>query len=301
MLICGVGEVLWDIFPDKETFGGAALNFCANLQRLGDTATLVSAVGNDRLGRLAMDRMRLLGLDTRTIQQIADLPTGTATISTGPDGEPAFSISRPAAFDAISTDSSTVAYLLAADPSWLYFGTLLQTNPRIESFTAELAGKLRPAGTFYDMNLRPGHWNLPLVQRLSRLATIVKLNESEARILHDRTQTGYAPFSLDAFCRVWASTYDIEVICITLGGEGCLIYAQENVSLFPGYKVTVCDTVGSGDAFASAFLHGYSSGWPITHTARFANALGAIVASRAGATPDWTMDEILAMIPAHPG
>ncbi|MFP5231471.1 MAG: carbohydrate kinase family protein [Acidobacteriota bacterium] len=301
MLVCGVGEVLWDIFPDKETFGGAALNFCANLQRLGDAATLVSAVGNDRLGHLALERMHLLGLDTMAVQRVEDLPTGTAAISTGPDGEPAFSIPRPAAFDAISPDPSTVALLVAAAPRWLYFGTLLQTNPCMERFTTELACKLRPAGTFYDMNLRPGHWNLPLVQRLSQLSTIVKMNEAEARMLHAHTQSGHRAFSLDAFCRIWASTYDVEIICITLGGSGCLIYAQEDVLLVPGFKVTVCDTVGSGDAFASAFLHGYSSGWTIAQTARFANALGAIVASRAGATPDWTMDEIAAITPAYTG
>jgi fructokinase len=51
--------------------------------------------------------------------------------------------------------------------------------------------------------------------------------------------------------------------------------------------------VGAGDAFSAAFLHGHQIGWPIERTATFANALGAIVASRAGATPIWTTDECL--------
>lgn len=298
MLACGVGEVLWDIFPDKELFGGAALNFCANLQKLGGDALLLSAVGTDTRGKMAMERMRGLGLNTHAIQQVAAMPTGIATVSTGQDGEPGFCIPRPAAFDAMTLDPSTMAELVVANPSWLYFGTLLQTNPRVERFTAELASNLPDAKVFYDMNLRRGHWSLPLVKRLSRLATIVKLNESEAQTLHQLTQPKHIEFSFDSFCRAWASTYGIDVICVTLGGAGCVIYAQGKLLFVPGFKITVCDTVGSGDAFASAFLHGYALGWPVQESARFANALGAVVASLAGATPEWTMDDISAMTAA---
>jgi fructokinase len=55
--------------------------------------------------------------------------------------------------------------------------------------------------------------------------------------------------------------------------------------------VSVVDTVGAGDAFSAGFLHGYQRSWPLEHTARFANALGALVASRAGATPVFSLDE----------
>lgn len=74
-----------------------------------------------------------------------------------------------------------------------------------------------------------------------------------------------------------------------------MIYDKGSIYRVPGYAVEVCDTVGSGDAFAAAFLHGYDRGWPIVEAADFANALGALVASRAGATPDWTVNEVLAM------
>jgi len=301
VLACGVGEVLWDIFPDKEMFGGAALNFCANLQRLGDDALLLSAVGTDMRGKMAMERMHGLGLSTHGIQQVKSMPTGIATVSKGQDGEPGFCIPRPAAFDAMALDPSTMADLVAANPSWLYFGTLLQTNPQIERLTAELVSNLRDAKVFYDINLRRGHWTLPLVKRLSRLATIMKLNESEAQTLHELTQPENMRFSVDSFCKAWASSYGIDVICVTLGGAGCAIYAQEKLWFEPGFKVSVCDTVGSGDAFASGFLHGYALGWPVQEIARFANALGAVVASLAGATPQWTLDDISALTTTCPG
>ena len=59
----------------------------------------------------------------------------------------------------------------------------------------------------------------------------------------------------------------------------------------PGYPVHVLDTVGAGDAFAAAFLHGLGKGWPTPAVADFANRVGALVASRRGAIPDWTIAE----------
>jgi fructokinase len=300
MLVCGIGEVLWDVFPDHEKFGGAALNFCANLQRLGDQATLLSAVGKDEHGRMALEKMHSLGLSTNGVEEVEALPTGVATVGIATSGEPTFVIHRPAAFDAISIsiDSATTGKLKADGVKWIYYGTLLQTKPEIEHYTEDLARYLFPARGFYDINLRSGHWNLPLVKRLSELASVVKLNENEAQTLFALTQCGDTEFSLEGFCQMWASTFDVDVICVTLGPEGCMIYDKGSTYRVAGYAVEVCDTVGSGDAFAAAFLHGYDRGWPVSQTADFANALGALVASRAGATPDWTINEVVAMTQA---
>jgi fructokinase len=295
MRIWSIGEVLWDVFADHETFGGAPLNFCANLQRLGDQALLLSAVGDDPHGRLALERMRALGLTTEGIRVTRDLPTGVAIVNANELGEPTFAIPRPAAFDAVTLDRTTLAAAHEAQIDWLYFGTLLQTSPAIEQATTGLATQLTATRCFYDMNLRAGHWNLELVQRLSHLASILKLNDFEAETLFHLTRTGDAPYSLEEFCRAWARAYAIDVVCVTLGPAGCLIYDRGAFHRVPGCTVSVADTVGAGDAFAAAFLHGFHRGWPILRTARFANALGALVASRPGATPEWTVDEILAL------
>jgi fructokinase len=292
MRVWSVGEVLWDVFPDQERFGGAPLNFCANLRRMADNATLLSAVGNDEHGRLALETMRGLGLSTEHVAVIDGMATGTAVISTGTDGEPSFVIPRPAAFDRLAMGPELMYEATTSGLDWLYFGTLLQTEPGIEEFTTALASHLASTRCFYDMNLRAGHWNLELVQRLSKLASIIKLNEDEAETLFRLTEMDGVAFSLEGFCERWAATYGIDVMCVTLGPMGCLIYEQGTAHRVPGYKVTVCDTVGSGDAFAAAFLHGYDLGWPMLETAKFANALGALVASRAGATPEWTMAEV---------
>lgn len=295
MLIWSIGEVLWDVFAELETFGGAPLNVCANLQRLGDQALLLSAVGDDPRGRLALERMRALGLSLEGIRIVPGLPTGVALVEQNESGEASFAIPRPAAFDGLHTNPELIDAGRKAQIDWLYFGTLLQTNPAVEDFTTRLATQLTQTRNFYDMNLRTGHWNLELVQRLSHLATVLKLNDVEAEILFRLTGEENAVFSLEAFCSRWSSRYTIDVICVTLGSAGCMIYDRGTFHHVPGFKIVVGDTVGAGDAFAAGFLHGYHQGWSIVHTARFANALGALVASRIGATPPWTLDEVLSI------
>lgn len=295
MQVLSIGEILWDIFPNQELLGGAALNFSANIQRLGDSVALLTAVGDDARGRAARKAMKQLGLPTELVQMASGLATGVAQVNTTSNGEPSFEIPRPAAFDGLSMTADLRDAATRLRPDWLYFGTLLQIESQVEEMTRSFARSLPGVRCFYDMNLRPRQWNFPLVQRLCGLASVLKLNEAEAQALSELVGITSDTFSLESFCKVWASEYNIDAICVTLGSAGCCVYENESALMLPGFAVAVEDTVGAGDAFAAAFLHGYHRGWPTLRTARFANALGSIVASRAGATPTWSVEECLAI------
>lgn len=292
MRVLSIGEILWDIFPDEERLGGAALNFCANVGRLGDSATLITAVGDDARGRGALEIMKQLGLTTEFVRVVND-PTGVAQVGMTSEGDPCFEIARPAAFDRVSMTSELRRAAMLLKPDWLYFGTLLQIEPHIQEMTEDLARNLPGVRCFYDINLRKGHWNLPLIERLCSLASVVKMNEGEAMILAELSGIAANAYSLELFCELWARKYEIASICITLGEAGCCVYKKNRTFSVPGYPVAVHDTVGAGDAFAAAFLHGYHRRWPTVRIARFANALGSIVASKAGATPNWSLQECL--------
>lgn len=292
MQVLGIGEVLWDVFPDRELLGGAALNFCVNTLRLGDSAALITAVGDDARGHAILDAMRSFGLSTDFVEVASDLPTGVATVTSTASGE-RFEIPRPVAFDRAATSPQVLEAAASRRPDWLYFGTLLQVEPHIEETTRTLMRTVPGVRGFYDMNLRPGNWTPPLIDRLCRLATVLKLNESEAETLAPLASLTPADFSLRAFCDQWFARYELEAICITRGAAGCFIYRNGELCEAPGCAVSVEDTVGAGDAFAAAFLHGYHRDWPMPRIARFANALGSIVASRPGAIPTWSLDECL--------
>lgn len=292
MHIVSLGEVLWDVFEHGELLGGAPLNFAANMQRLGHRSTLLTAVGADPRGALVFERMRALGLSTEFVQTTSERATGSAIITTDSAGNAGFVIERPAAFDCLLTNDALWNKIQNSHPDWIYYGTLAQTNQATEKILIELTQSCKTARHFYDVNLRTGHWNLQLVERLSEVADILKLNETEAELLFQLTGKK-KEFSLEAFCEDWSSAYGRKILCITLGDKGCAIYQDNKLQRFSGYQVEIVDTVGAGDAFAAAFLHGLDAGWRIEKVAGFANALGALVASRAGATPAWTVEEAL--------
>jgi fructokinase len=285
-----IGEILWDVFDDFETLGGAPLNFSVTAQRLGNQVKLITGVGKDLRGQRAVDSMNALHLPIDFVQVLPGADTGTARVTVDDSGNASFLIKRPAAFDYVQIDDQSLLAIAAMDPEWLYFGTLAQFNPPTEQIVGEILRHFRSIKCFYDVNLRDNHWNLALVQRLSNLASVLKLNADEAETLFHLTHPS-GEFSLERFCQHWARTYNLTTICITLGAKGCAVFEGNVLQYFRGLKVEVVDTVGAGDAFAAAFLHGRELNWPMERTASFANALGALVASRSGATPDWTTAE----------
>jgi fructokinase len=288
MRIVSLGEILWDIFEDGRRFlGGAPLNFSINSTRLGHSVLLASAVGDDSLGSEALAQIRSAGLSTDSIGRSCEFPTGTAEVRLDSSGNTQYFIRRPAAFDTVGSEPNRLTSIVEGKTEWVYFGTLAQMEPRTERALIQILQDSPKAKRYYDVNLRNGHWNLALVERLSTFADVIKMNSVEAEILF-RRKFGKR-FSLKEFCRYWSARFSVQIMCVTLGSEGCAIFVEEKLTHFAGLTVEVADTVGAGDAFSAGFLHGLGAGWSLESVARFANAAGAVVASRPGATPDWSI------------
>ncbi len=156
----------------------------------------------------------------------------------------------------------------------------------------ELLRLVPDAVRFYDLNLRPGFESPPLVRELLEQADVVKMNQDEMCAIH--RQLGL-PAETRAFCASGAERFGWRAVCVTLGSRGCAILANGQYYEEPGCPIEVADTVGAGDAFAAAFLHGLAARWGIAEIARFANRVGALVASKPGAIPDWTLAEAEAL------
>ncbi len=287
-----LGEVLWDIFEHSRRLGGAPLNFAAHASRLGHDPLLISAVGADALGEEALEAIRGLGLSTACIQKAARFHTGTARVHAGPDDQPRFVIERPAAWDAVSISDHEMDQIVSQAPAWLYYGTLFASGSSGNAILNRLLNALPAAERFYDVNLRPDGYSEALVARLLRIANVVKLNEEELQCVHRLTGL---PLATEEFCREGAGRYGWHGVCVTLGARGCAILARGEYVEAEGHSVDVADTVGAGDAFAAAFMHGLVSRWSASEIAAFANRVGALVASRHGAIPAWTVEEAVAL------
>ncbi|MEO8597655.1 MAG: PfkB family carbohydrate kinase [Candidatus Solibacter sp.] len=284
-----IGEVLWDVFPDSACLlGGAPLNFSVHASRLGLHPVLISTLGSDDLGRRAAAEIRATGLDMGLIGRSAKWGTGTASVALDADGQPHFQITRPAAYDDLTLTDGQLSKLQAMQPAWIYYGTLFAARAEGHATLQRLLEALPQALRFYDVNLRPGADRLELVCELLSAAHVVKLNESEAESVGQYLDL---PGSLEAFCRQASARFGWRAVCVTLGEHGCAMLARGEFVRANGIAIKVADTVGAGDAFAAAFVHGLSQEWPVEEIARFANRVGAIVASRAGAIPEWSILE----------
>ncbi len=291
MNIISIGEVLWDVFGDTELLGGGAFNFCAHAKILGHSVSFISAVGDDHRGQRVLERMDAMGLPTRFVRKEKDYPTGVVTVNLDSSGQPHFIIHRPAAYDFPELSDEDLAELSSRLPDWIYFGTLFQMSPKAKALTLKVIDANSTARRFYDVNLRENCYEARLVNELMSLATVVKLNDQEADMI--QSMFGWSYRSLEDFCRGTARKFGWEAVCVTRGEAGCVLLVGDQCVAAEGYKVRVADTVGAGDAFAAAFVHGMREGWPAQEMADFANRVGALVASRPGGTPSWTIEEAL--------
>jgi fructokinase len=292
--VLGIGELLWDLLPAGPRLGGAPFNVTAHMRRLGLDSAFLTAVGDDALGRDALDSMRSLGVRTDLVQIVRDAPTGTAAVELDDDGRPRFEIGSPAAYEQIRCDAAALEVVAALTPAAIVFGTLAQRFAPVRAATRAILAAHPDAMRVYDVNLREGCWTAPLVKELLAEATILKLSDAEvpvlARMLDLPSETP------GSFGRAIGRLYDLDVVCVTEGGSGSTAWTRDGVVWIAGISVDVVDTIGAGDAFTAAFVATLLKGEPAAEALRLANALGALVASREGAIPAWNLSELVALL-----
>lgn len=276
--LVAIGEVVWDLFPDRRVLGGAPVNVAYHLVGQGLEVGVITRVGADQLGDETVARLAGLGLPTGGVQRGGE-PTGTVRVSFPRPQEPRFEIVTPAAWDGI--ELAPAENYLAGHPFDLIFGTLAQRDERSRRTIRQLW--TRAGRRFYDVNLRPPFTARELVLESLAAADLVKLSGEELL-----TVAGWAGVSASeriAVARELQDRYKIAILVVTEGGAGAWLSADGEIFKHPGWPVAVVDPVGAGDAFFAAFLAGYRRrlSWPDC-LAR-ANRLGAHVASQAGATP----------------
>jgi len=280
--VVGLGEVLWDILPGHTCLGGAPANFAYITTLMGDQGIVASRVGEDSRGVEALRRMEEVGLNIDLVQTDRSHPTGTVNVEVDGNGQARFQIADPVAWDFL--EWTPAWQTLAQDADAVCFGSLAQ---RSNESRATIRNFLRAASPqtlrVFDVNLRQHYYSQEVLAESMRLADIVKLNDEElpkvmslAGLPH-KDEKSSAQKLMDA--------YDLELVCITRGGRGSLLVRGRDLSEHPGFRVSVADTVGSGDAFTAGLVHEYLHGASLTLMNEVANLVGAWVASEVGAMP----------------
>lgn len=280
--VVGLGELLWDLLPSGKQLGGAPANFAYIASLLGNEGTTASAIGSDALGDEALQRLTELRLSTAYVQRVPAHPTGTVNVEIDGTGQPSFDIAESVAWDFLEWTRAWRQLAERADV--VCFGSLAQRFPQSRSTIRSFLRATRPdAIRIFDVNLRQKFYTAQILAESMQLATLVKLNHEELpRILH-LLQLDHRGEEDSA--RQLLSSYNLKLVCITRGANGSLLVGPEESNEHPGIKIKVADTVGAGDAFTAALVHGYLQGASLAQINETANRVGAWVASQPGATP----------------
>ena len=279
-LVIGLGEVLWDRFPDGDRLGGAPANVAFHAAQLGARGVPVSRVGQDADGDRILAELKEKGLSVEAIQRDPARPTGTVQVTLD-QGQPSYTIKEGAAWDAL--ESTPQLQELAARADAVCFGTLAQRSPLSRHTLHDFVTRTAPSALrLFDINLRQAFYDRDSVEFGLSHATVLKLNGDELRIVAELF--GH-PFSTDAVCGWLFENFPLQWIALTHGAEGCELRSRIETFRSAAPRVTCVDAVGAGDAFSAALIVSFLEGRSPQEAADRANRIGAYVASQPGAMP----------------
>jgi len=280
-VVVGLGEVLWDLLPGGKQLGGAPANFAYHAQALGAAAYVVSCVGADDLGDEILTRLDSLDLNRDHVAVDDEHPTGTVSVALDADGKPQYAIHENVAWDFIHPRPAMLGLAEMADA--VCFGSLAQRSAVSRAAIRDFVAATREdCLRIFDVNLRQHYFHIDTIAPGLTWATVLKLNDEElpvvARLL---SIDGTGEEILGTLCR----RFNLNLIALTKGGAGSLLFSPERRSIQPGLPVEIADTVGAGDAFTAVLAMGLLAGLDLDAINRHANRVACYVCSRHGATP----------------
>ena len=278
--VLSFGEIVWDIFENEKTLGGAPLNFAYYCSKLGANAKILSAVGTDANGDAALEMAQKAGIDTSLVERIDGAETGRVLVrQTG--ATHTFEICSPAAWDLIELSPAAEEFASKADA--FCFGTLSQRS-LISAGTLKKIISLLPGSCLkiFDANLRQNFFTKDTIEFCAASADMLKLNDDELAVFR-------RIFSMDGYsdahtCEKLLRKFGLARILLTRGSKGYSIFDKSGKSISAAANpVDLVDSVGAGDSFTAAFTMSVLNGEDSAVAAAKAQGLAEKVCSRRGA------------------
>ena len=281
-IVVGMGEALWDVLPEGKKIGGAPANFAYHVSQFGLTSCVVSAVGDDALGKEITENFTSKGLN----QLIAEVPypTGTVQVEIDPAGVPQYEIKENVAWDNIPYTARLEQ--LAERTKAVCFGSLAQRNVVSRNTINRFFDAMpRTADSLvvFDVNLRQGFYNKEIICNSMKRCNILKINDEE--LVTVSRMFGYPGIDLQDKCWILLGKYNLKMLILTCGINGSYVFTPGNVSFQPTPKVEVADTVGAGDSFTAAFIASILKGKSVQEAHSLAVQTSAYVCTKKGAMP----------------
>jgi len=279
------GEVLWDILPSGAVPGGAPMNVAYHLNKQRKNPALITKIGIDEKGKELIKVLSGHKVCTDFFQIDYEYETGRVYANPNQYNEVIYDIVMPSAWDFIVWENEFED--LIKNTEYFVFGSLAA---RSQSSKETLFRVLELASNkVLDINLRAPHFNRQIVEQLLQRADFLKLNLVELELI-----AGWfcRHTSIEDKIKSIKDRFKISNIVVTMGGDGALLSMDKGIIKQKGKKVSVVDTVGSGDAFLAGLLSKLMDNVSPAKALEFANTLGAFIATKRGACPDYNIEEI---------
>ena len=279
--VVGFGEVLWDFLMKEEMYklGGAPFNFAYHTKQFGLNSLIISAIGEDDLGRKLEQAIQ----EKQLPYQLAHLPQETGVVNViNTDGIPQYEILENKAWDYIPLSEEVLQ--IAAQTQAICFGSLAQRNSVTRAtLYAFLEAMPADALRIFDINLRQNWYSEEIITTSLQKANILKINEEELHILQQ--MFNHTNRNEENTCRQLMQDYQLDMLILTCGNKGSYVFSREEMSYLTTREVEVEDTVGAGDSFTASFIASILGGKSLREAHRIAAQVSAYVCTQSGATP----------------
>lgn len=284
--ITAIGEILFDVYEDKKSLGGAPFNFIYHVMKLTGQGNFISKIGDDEPGEEIRQFFNRKKLPVNYLQTDKIHKTGIAKTALNAQKVPTFSIEENCAYDFIES-SEELESLMNDETDCLYFGSLAQRN-EVSKGTIRKLFSLAPT-KFCDLNLRQNFYSKDVIEESLYTADIVKLNSDELNVVSSMINKNN--FSLIDLIESLISRFSIELLCVTDGENGATLVNKNYESDQRKLNITnVVDTVGAGDAYAAILCIGYLNKMELKDINKIANEFaGEIVKVKGALPPDDTI------------
>lgn len=281
-IIVGMGEALWDVLPEGKKIGGAPANFAYHVSQFGLDSCVVSAVGEDKLGKEILDNFDEKQL-TYQIEQVP-YPTGTVQVELDEAGVPCYDIKEGVAWDNIPFTPELED--LVRRTRAVCFGSLAQRSI-VSRETINRFLDTMPEGEdqwkIFDINLRQGFYTKEILCVSMRKCNILKINDEELITLS--RMFGWPGIDLEDKCWILLAKFNLRMLILTCGVNGSYVFTPGEISFVETPKVEVADTVGAGDSFTAAFVAAILKGKSVADAHHLAVKVSAYVCTCNGAMP----------------
>jgi len=290
-----IGVSLREVTSFGKYLGGSPSNVAVAAARYGRRTAVITRTGADPFGEFLHDALSGFGVDDRYVTPVPGLPTPVTFCEIfPPDDFPLYFYRFPKAPDLeIHEHELDLDAIRAADLFWVTTTGLCQ-EPSRSATLAALRARGKSGVTVLDLDYRPMFWSSPpeateWIQQALPHVTVAVGNLDECEVAVGTRDPHEAAQALHGF--------GVDLAVVKQGPAGVMGSDRHSEAAVPPTPVTVVNGLGAGDGFGGALCHGLLSGWPLDRVLRFANAAGALVASRlacADAMP--TTDEVEALL-----